>query len=159
MDLEAKKLVLRRLTNGLYALGVRGPAEAHVTLVSWLTQVSVEPPLVVVAIRRESQTLDLVRWSSAFGISVLEKGAEALASRLGRATSEAPDKLKGVEVRSGPVLGVPLLAASVGWLECRVVDQMSAGDHVAFLAEVVEAGLGTDGQPLVAAEVGWRYGG
>ncbi len=160
MDLEAKKQVLRRLTNGLYALGVRGPeAAAHVTLVSWLTQVSIEPPLIAVAIRRESQTLDLVRWSSAFGISVMERGAEALAARLGRSSADAPDKLKGVELRSGPVLGVPLLAASVGWLECRVLDQMSAGDHVLFLAEVVEAGLGNDGQPLGAAEVGWRYGG
>ncbi len=159
MDLEAKKHVLRSLTNGLYALGVRGPAAAaHVTLVSWLTQVSVEPPLVAVAIRRESKTLDLVRWSSAFGVSVLARGSEALASRLGRSSSEAPEKLSGVELRAGPALGVPLLATSVGWLECRVVDQLSAGDHVVFLAEVIEAGVG-DGEPLGAAEVGWRYGG
>src|SRR5512140_2690808 len=133
MNMEAKKQVLRGLTNGLYALGVRGPAStSHMTLVTWLTQVSAEPPLIVVAIRRESKTLDLVRWSSAFGVSVLAKGAEALASRLGRSSAEAPDKLKGVELSAGPVLGVPILAASVGWLECRVVDQMSAGDHVAF---------------------------
>lgn len=162
MNIEAKRGILRRVPYGLYVLGVRGPGLVpHMTLVSWLMQVAVEPPMVAVAIRRETRTLDLVRWSGAFAISVLGDGSadERLAARLGRATSEVPDKLAGVELEPTPVSGAPRLAKGLGWLDCRVVDQVAAGDHVLFVAEVTEAGGLTEGDPLLVQKTGWRYGG
>jgi flavin reductase (DIM6/NTAB) family NADH-FMN oxidoreductase RutF len=40
-----------------------------------------------------------------------------------------------------------------------VVNSMPSGDHVLFLAEVVEAGVNREGMPLPLKEAGFKYGG
>jgi flavin reductase (DIM6/NTAB) family NADH-FMN oxidoreductase RutF len=160
VDQEAKKRVLRSVPYGLFALGVRGADGAmHATLVAWLTQVSFEPPMVGVALERESATLPLVRAAGAFALGVLPRGAVRLASRLGRSSAATPGKLEGLAHRPAPASGAPLFEEATGWLECRVCAEVAAGDHVVVVAEVVEAGVERDEETLTLRETGFRYAG
>ena len=159
MDLDAKKQVLRSLVYGLYALGVKRGAGAHMMTVNWLTQVSFEPPMLAVAIEREAQSLPLVRDAGAFAISVFESGARQLAGKLGRSSASVANKMEGVAHHPGPTTGAPLLDAASGWLECRVVAEHAAGDHVLVVAEVIEAGHQREGDTLTLRETGFRYAG
>jgi len=61
--------------------------------------------------------------------------------------------------RPGPLTGSPLLESALGWVECKVINSMPSGDHVLFLAEVVEAGINREGTPLTLKEAGFKYGG
>lgn len=165
MNQEAKKRVLRSVVYGLYALGVRRPegdaAEggAHMMTVNWLTQVSFEPPMVAVAVERESASLGLVRSAGAFALSVLPAGARQLAGRLGRSSATTPDKLSGVAHHPAPLSGAPVLDEATGWLDCRVTAELPAGDHVLYMAEVVDAGEQREGETLTLRETGFRYAG
>jgi flavin reductase (DIM6/NTAB) family NADH-FMN oxidoreductase RutF len=159
MDLDAKKHVLRSLVYGLYALGVKRGAGAHMMTVNWLTQVSFEPPMLAVAIEREAQTLPLVRDAGAFAISVFPSGARQLAGKLGRSSASVANKMDGIAHHPGPQTGAPLLDEASGWLECRVVAEHSAGDHVLVVAEVIEAGRQREGDTLTLRETGFRYAG
>jgi flavin reductase (DIM6/NTAB) family NADH-FMN oxidoreductase RutF len=58
----------------------------------------------------------------------------------------------------GP-LGLPVLDAALGALECELVGQVAHGDHTVFVAEVKTAVLHRDGEALELGPTGWQYGG
>lgn len=159
MNQDAKKQVLRRVVYGLYAFGVGQGDAAHAMTVNWVTQVSFEPPLIAVAVESDSQSLPLVRSTGAFALTVFATGARQLAGRLGRSSTNVPDKLSGVAHHPAPVTGSPVLDEGTGWVDCRVTAELPTGDHVLFVAEVVEAGLQGDAKTLTLEETGFRYAG
>ena len=56
LDLEAKKVLLRKIPHGLFICGVREGDEINGFTASWVTQGSFEPPLVVMAVRSEGSS-------------------------------------------------------------------------------------------------------
>lgn len=159
MDPNAKKQVLRSFTYGLYAITVNDGDQPHGMVANWVTQAAFEPPMVVVAMERESRTLALAEQTQVFGVNVLASGQRELAGQLGRSSAKRPDKMVGIRTHPGPETAVALLDEALGWLECRVVGTLPAGDHVLVLGVVVEAGVEREGQPLTLAETGFRYSG
>ena len=77
---------------------------------------------------------------------------------LGRKSRNVPDKLQQADYHAGET-GAPLLAAALGYVECRVVSEHATGDHTLVVGEVVAAGLREAGPPLTLQETGFRYAG
>jgi flavin reductase (DIM6/NTAB) family NADH-FMN oxidoreductase RutF len=51
------------------------------------------------------------------------------------------------------------LSEAVGWVECRAVASLPAGDHTLVLGEILEAGVENgDATPLTLQEAGFKYG-
>src|SRR6058998_3864659 len=121
MDQAAKKTVLRHFPYGLYAITVASGGEEHAMTANWVTQAAFEPPMVAVAVENTSKTIALIRDSHHCAISVLQQGQRDLAGKLGRSSEQSPQKLKGIKTKPAPISGVPVLADSLGWVECRVV--------------------------------------
>jgi flavin reductase (DIM6/NTAB) family NADH-FMN oxidoreductase RutF len=160
MDQAAKKTVLRHFPYGLYAVTVAAGGEEHAMTANWVTQAAFEPPMVVVAVENTSRTIVLMRDSHHFAISVLQQGQRDLAGKLGRTSDQSPQKLKGIKTKPAPISGVPVLADCLGWVECRVVATLPAGDHTLVLGEVVAAGVEhEDGIALTLQEAGFKYSG
>ena len=160
MDESAKKTVLRQFPYGLYAVTVAHGGEEHAMTANWITQAAFEPPMVAVAIENTSKTIEMIRDSHHFAVNLLQQGQRELAGKLGRTSDQAPQKLKGIKTKPAPTSGVPVLAESVGWLECRVVATLPAGDHTLVLGEVVEAGVEHgDAQALTLQSAGFNYSG
>lgn len=159
MDHAAKKTVLRHFPYGLYAVTVASDGDEHGMTANWLTQAAFEPPMVAVAIENTSKTIGMIRDSHHFAINVLLKGQRDLAGKLGRTSDQAPHKLKGIKTKPAPVSGAPVLADCLGWVECRVVATLPAGDHTLVLGEVVAAGVEHEGEALTLEEAGFKYSG
>lgn len=157
MDETAKKTVLRLFSYGLFAITTRHGDEVAAMTANWLSQVSFEPPMLMLAVETDSQTRRVIETAGAFAVNVFATGQRDLAGQLGRASAKKPDKLAGFATHPGPLSGAPLLDAALGWLECRVTGSLPAGDHIVFIAQVVEAGVQREGQPLTLAEAGFRY--
>lgn len=160
LDPNAKKRVLRTFTYGLYAVTAAHHGERGIFTANWLSQVSFDPPLVVVSVEVESSTLPLIRADGHFVICPLTSEQRDLAADLGRPKARAGDKydslhLDIVETASG----LPALATSLGYIVCRVQQVVPAGDSVVFLAEVVEAANLADGEPLEMRQAGFRHAG
>jgi flavin reductase (DIM6/NTAB) family NADH-FMN oxidoreductase RutF len=159
MDQAAKKTVLRHFPYDLYAVTVAHGGEEHGMTANWLTQAAFEPPMVVVAIENASRTIGMIRDSHHFAINVFLKGQRDLAAKLGRSSDQAPQKLKGIKTKPAPVSGAPVLVDCLGWVECRVVATLPAGDHTLVLGEVVGAGVEHEGEALTLEEAGFKYSG
>jgi flavin reductase (DIM6/NTAB) family NADH-FMN oxidoreductase RutF len=159
MDEAAKKSILRHVPYGLYVITVAHNGEDHGMTANWLTQAAFEPPMTVVAIENMSKTIAMIRDSHHFAINLLLAGQRELAGKLGKSSEQAPQKLKGIKTKPAPVSGTPVLVDALGWVECRVVATLPAGDHTLVLGEVVGAGVEHDGQPLTLQEAGFKYSG
>ena len=152
---------LRLLSSGLYVLTACAADTLHAAAVSWVSQVSFQPPLVLVALRRNSHLAHAVRRGHRFALNILESDQMDLAERfLASMTLSAEEKtIAGLAFRSSPA-HCPLLTDALGWLECRLAaEPPSPGDHSLLLGEVTGAGIRRAGTPLALWDTPWSYGG
>ena len=159
MDDAANKAILRHFPYGLYVITVARDGEDHGMTANWLTQAAFEPPMAVVAIENTSKTIAMIRDAHHFGINLLLSGQRELAGKVGKSSEQAPQKLKGIKTKPAPVSGTPVLVDALGWVECRVVATLPAGDHTLVLGEIIGAGVEHEGQPLTLHEAGFKYSG
>ncbi len=157
MDTAAKKTVLRMFTYGLFAVTIKDGDSAHGMLANWITQIAFEPPMLALAIEHDSHARQLIDMHGAFAINVLESGQRELAGQLGKTFAKHPDKFKNIAWKPGPADGSPLMEAALGWVECRVTEELPAGDHILYIAEVVGAGVNREGTSLTLKETGFKY--
>jgi flavin reductase (DIM6/NTAB) family NADH-FMN oxidoreductase RutF len=159
MDNALKKTVLRMFTYGLYAVTARHGTDLSMMTANWLTQCSFEPPLLMLAVESDSHSRQVIEGSSAFAVNLYESGQRELAGSLGRTFGKHPEKHGAVTWQPGPLTGSPLLASAMAWVECHIISSLPAGDHIVFVAEVVEVGLNREGAPLTLKEAGFKYAG
>jgi flavin reductase (DIM6/NTAB) family NADH-FMN oxidoreductase RutF len=160
MDPRAKKAVLRQLTYGLYAVTAEHEGERGVFTANWLSQASFEPPLMMLSVENDSSTLPLIRGSGVFAICPLASDQRELAGALGRPKARAGDKFASLGLRTiETASGCPALADALGYVVCRVRDEVPAGDSVVFVAEAIEARVLGEGEPLGMREAGFRHAG
>ena len=115
--------------------------------VASLVSLSLDPPLVGFAIRRDAALHELLRESREHAISVLAAGQEHLAQHFARGVP--PIALwENVPLRDAD--GPPELDGAAAWLRARVQEEHATGDHTFFVAAVehAEAGPGAT-RPLV----------
>ncbi|MDP9354599.1 MAG: flavin reductase family protein [Chloroflexota bacterium] len=160
LDQQAKKTMLRQFSYGLYAITAAHDGDRGVFTANWLSQVSFEPPLVMLSVELESSTLPLIRASGSFAVCPLGEEQRDLAGALGRPKARAGDKfaaldLRITETRTGP----PALADTLGYVVCAVRSETAAGDSVVLIGEVVEAAVYSEGSPLTMRAAGFRHAG
>ena len=146
------RALMRRFPSGVAVVTVDLEGERIGLTMSSLVALSLDPPLVGVAVSRQAALHELLRRAGSFGVSLLGEGQEDLATRFSRGVP--PIALwTGVAVREG--LRAPLLEGALGWLECETRAEHAVGDHTLFVGEVIAVERGAGGPPLV--HVGQAY--
>jgi len=158
MDPEIKKKALRKIVHGVYVAGVQQDGKLNAFTLTWLSQVSFEPPLVVLGVRKEGVSLPMMEASRVFTINILAAGQKSLAQHFLKPAHLGGDKLENIPHRLGKT-GAPILEEAAAYIECEVRAIHPAGDHSIVVGEVVEAGVHRDVDPLTLKETGWHYGG
>jgi flavin reductase (DIM6/NTAB) family NADH-FMN oxidoreductase RutF len=128
-----------RAVIGHFATGVtvisgndaRGPVGMTANAVCSL---SLQPLLLLVCFDNSSRTLPVVRATERFGVSVLGHGQHELAKLF---ASKRDERRKFDEVEHELTEGVPVIAGSVAWLVCDLVESFTGGDHTIGIGAVV----------------------
>ncbi len=142
MDPNDKKTALRMIPYGLYVLtGQTADGRVAAATVNWVTQVSFEPPLVVVGVKADSGAHSIIKETGSFALNILAKGQQATAYAFFKPTERAGDTIGGEPFRVGST-GALLLESCLAYVECRLVETVERGDHSVFVGEVVDAGVG-----------------
>jgi len=123
---------------------VTGDGTRHGLTATAFTSVSLEPPLVLVCVDKGAESHQPLQVSGAFAVNFLAADQEHLSRRF---AVKGGDKFAAVQARPGRT-GVPLLAGTLGHVECRTVNAVDAGDHTLFIGEVCAAEA-RPGDPLV----------
>jgi flavin reductase (DIM6/NTAB) family NADH-FMN oxidoreductase RutF len=112
--------------------------------VNALSSVSLEPPLVMVALDRRRFIAPTVRQAGRYAVNILAESQQALSDCFaGAPVTPGRDAFCGAAWHAGTT-GLPLLDGAIATLECTVVQTFSAGDHDLFVGRV--DALGNDEQ-------------
>ena len=104
--------------------------------VNALSSVSLEPPLVMVALDRRRFITPSVRQAARFAVNVLSEDQQALSDCFaGAAVDPGRDRFCGAAWTASST-GLPLLAGAIATIECTVVERFQAGDHELFIGRV-----------------------
>lgn len=112
--------------------------------VSSFNSVSIDPPLVLWSLAKDSGSLEAYQASGYFCVHVLSAAQEDLS---GRFASSGIDKFEGIDWQAGEG-GAPLLPEFAAQFQCKTTYQYEGGDHVIFVGEVLSYEK-TEEPPLV----------
>jgi unspecific monooxygenase len=112
---------------------VRSGSQRLGITINSFASVSLDPPLVLWSLARNSSNLPAFRATRHHGVSVLAADQCPLARRFASRTS---DRFAGSDWHSGP-FDTLLLDGALSHLVCDLRDLRAAGDHVILLGEVV----------------------
>lgn len=104
--------------------------------VSAFSSLSMDPPMLMIALNRGSETLKAVTTSRRFGVNVLGSDNAELAMTFAR---KGTDKFSGVEWHYEQ--DAPRILATAGWIACAVDTLTEGGDHVIISGHVLDAAL------------------
>ena len=143
---EDYKGALGRWATGVTIVTARVGDRVHGMTVSAFTEVSLDPPLVLICADRSSNTLPLIDEAQVLAVNVLARDQEAVSSRFASKEHEW-ERFDGLEYDEGET-GAPLLRGAVANLDCLVVKAHELGDHVVYVGEV-QAVRVSDRPPLL----------
>ena len=157
MNEKYRQQSLRMFSYGVYILSSVNEGEYCVSTITWVSQASFEPPMISVCIKRNSSSYEIVKKRGEFILHLLGDNQKELASTFFKPTIFENEKLNGQEFSLANNL--PLLKDIPAYIQCKVVEILENGDHPLFLAEVVDAKINNDSDPLELRKTGWTYGG
>ena len=112
------------------------------------TSISLDPPIIMVSISHGLTTNQTIRRTGVFAVNILRAEQIELARRYSR-RERPPDQFADVTLLRA-VTGAPIVDGSLGWLDCRLVDQSEQGDHTVFFGGVESLDLAAQaGDPLL----------
>ncbi len=133
---------------GLFATGITvvtsGRPEPRGITVNSFTSVSLEPPLVLVCVKRNAAMHQTILDCGAFAVSVLSARQERVARHFANhARPRGEREFDVVDWLPGRHTGVPVVADTLAWLECRLTDVYAGGDNAICLGSVLDSGRST----------------
>ena len=157
MDEKSRKQALRMLSYGIYILTSKAKEDYCAATVTWVSQASFEPSMISVCIKRDSGSYTVVKERGEFILHLLGEKQKDLAASF----------LKQTVINGGYINGyqftlqhdLPLITDVPAYLFCQVIEILKNGDHPLFLAEVKDAIVQRDSNPLELKSTGWYYGG
>ncbi len=159
MDTKVRQKTLRLLSNGVYVLTSRSEDRYGAATVSWVSQVSFKPPLIMAAVRRQSNVFKCLAESRVAALHIVGNGQQDIARRFFFPTAAGCGTINGEPVVEGKT-AAPILASLPAHVECQVEQIVDTdGDHAMVILRVVDAEFREKIRPLTIAETPWEYGG
>ncbi len=113
----------------------------NIVAMAWVIPLSVDPPLLGMSIRQTRYSYGLICETGEFVVNVAPYELAEQALVCGRRSGRDLDKFAATGLTAGKARKVrpPIIEECLGFLECRVVDDIEIGDHRLVIGEVLEA--------------------
>ena len=115
--------------------------QPNIIAIAWLIPVSVSPPLVGMSIQPTRHSYALIQATGEFVINVAPQEIAQEVLFCGRRSGRDVDKFAATGLTPGLAQHVrpPIIEECIGHLECRVVQEVEAGDHRLVIGQVLAA--------------------
>ena len=143
-DTTLQRKIMGRFATGVTVVTTRRDGHLCGLTVNAFASLSLDPPLVLIAIDRRSHTYGCLKQNGCFAVNILTDDQEAISRRFAAST---PKEFSDLPVTTA-VTGAPIFSDALAYVDCRVSQVLSGGDHDIFIGEIV-AGDVRPGQPLL----------
>lgn len=151
---EVHRNAARQFASGVTVAAAMHDGNSHAITATAFCSLSLEPAMVLIAVRTGGRLLPLVRGSKAFGISVLADGQRHVGEWA--ALRREPEQDLPLLATVTAVTGSPLVPDALAWFDCRLESTSEHGDHTLLVGRVLAASGDSTLQPLLYFRGGYR---
>jgi len=144
---DALRNLLGRRAATVAIATARAGDRVHGMTVTAYTEVSLDPPLVLVCADKSSHTHPVIAAGGVFAVNLLAADQAELSNRFASKQDEER-RFEGIAWET-EATGAPILPGTLGALDCRVVAAYEGGDHVIYVRRVEAVRVAEDREPLL----------
>ena len=109
---------------------------------SWVMNVSSKPSLVALSVGKTRFSLDIIRKSKSFCLNIPDKSMLKEVIYCGNVSGRYKNKFAEMKLEKEITARKNIiLPKCIAYLECAVMNEVDAGDHILFIAEIVANGV------------------
>ena len=151
-DSKKQRKIMGQFATGVTMVTTDGEAGQHGLTANAVASLSLDPPLVLVAVDKRAHSLEYLKNEQMLRCQY--------PSDLTRKRSLAGSPRRGPRISRGlnitrAATSAPILTECLAFVDCRVVEILPGGDHEIFVGEIV-AGEYHGGEPLLYFAGGYR---
>ena len=128
--------VLQLVDREIWIVTAAAGGRASGLVATWVSAASIDPdqPTMMIGLAPNHFTTELVEASGAFALHLLDSSQVELVWRFALSSGRDTNKFADVAYQAG-LLGSPVLADCLAWLECRTIARYDAGNRIFFWGE------------------------
>ncbi len=134
--------VLGHFATGVTVVTTNNQGKIGGLTVNAFCSVSLDPPLVLVCVDMQSNTLQLIREGKNFAVNILADEQEHLSRCFAVPSVERYENFCHAGYTTAAT-GAPVLDGTLAFVDARVVAEYPGGDHIIFLGQVEAIGTST----------------
>ena len=150
-DSKMQRKILGHFATGVTVVTTGGDAGVHGMTANAVASLSLDPPLVLIAVDKHAITINHLRVNKCFAINILRIDQEDLSRQFAVPGPKDFSDLKTTRAATAS----PILIDCLAFLDCKVVEILPGGDHEIFVGEIL-AGEHHGGEPLLYYAAGYR---
>ncbi|ADY00665.1 flavin reductase domain protein FMN-binding protein [Vulcanisaeta moutnovskia 768-28] len=143
---ELLKAVMRNYPTGVTIVTTTYNDEYYGLTVNSFTSLSLDPPLVLIAIDKRLASHEAIDKSNVYAVNILSDDMKDLAIKF--ATAPREERFSGLKVKTAKT-GSPIIEGAIAYLDCKVVAKYPGGDHTIFIGEILDAQIMNNKVPLI----------
>lgn len=111
----------------------------NIITVAWATPLSINPPMIGILIAPRRYSHELISKAQEFVVNIPTIEILDKAVKCGKVSGRRHDKFSefGLTPKPAKAVKTPIIEECVAHLECKLVDQVTTGDHTLFVGEVI----------------------
>ncbi|NQU27275.1 MAG: flavin reductase [Candidatus Marinimicrobia bacterium] len=157
-SIAQRRKILRKIPYGLYIITSRLAGNPVATVVSFVTQTALDPPLLIVALRDQSIIYQAVEQHGYFGLHFIDRDRQQMIADFFKTENYNDQEINGYRYVNSDN-NLPLLADSPMIIEAQVQEIIKVGDHRPIIGKVLTTHLRRDIEILKMEHTNWHYGG
>lgn len=137
MTPDDMKQVMRRWASTVTIITTKHDGLIYGLTATAFSSLAVDPPMVFVCVNTKTRTHPLIDASGIFCVNFLTPDMQAISDRF---AGRMPDteRFAGL-AHHVAATGAPVLSDALAYLDCKVVERHSGGDHTIFIGQVLDA--------------------
>jgi flavin reductase (DIM6/NTAB) family NADH-FMN oxidoreductase RutF len=144
-DVKVQKKVFGKWATGVTVVTTDGPAGKGGLTANVVASLSLDPPLVLVAVAKTAGSHSEILRNGCYAINILALSQVEASKRF---ATPGPKDFSGFQW-STAITGAPILEGALAFVDCRLKESLPGGDHDIFIGEVVDGGAQDTGDPLM----------
>jgi len=115
----------------------------NIITIAWHMNTSSSPQLYAISVGKTRYSYKLISSSRVFAVNFMPYDLKEKTIKCGRVSGEHIDKFReaGLTKIEADKIDCLLIGEALGYLECEVINEIEAGDHVIFIGHVLRSEL------------------
>ena len=153
MDIPWGSDIANRFITNVGLVTSNGIHGHNIMACEWTHHLSYKPALVGISVHPRHATYENIKSTKEFGVCIASVQQSVLSSLAGKESGKTTDKIKiaealGFKFFHAKKIHALLVESASAHFECKLQHEISLGDHVLFVGEVIEASFSAEAKPL-----------